>query len=399
MLNFAFKNMLRYKTRSLITLSVVAVTAITSIIAMGFSSGIVELMLKGFVQYQTAHVRAVTPEYLKEIRFRPIYYSISNVSALAEKLRSYPEVKQVVPTFTLFGFASLGGGSTAHPSRGIAIPFADNSYEFSKKLKEGSAAGGVLIGTKFSEKIGTKINSPLMISTTTVEGGINAVKPNLGGLLQFNMKAMDNNMFFLDLPLAQTLLRAPDSASEVYIHLHNESDTKAFTEKLRADFPSLAFQTYYEQIGPMASMIEIERKVTWLITTLIMMLGSLAVVNSLVAGIYDRINEIGMLKAVGFSDKELSNMLVYEGFFYGLIGGTIGFIIGAAVLGYFGYFGLDLTPMLATAELPIEPVLYPIISWQLYLLGYLISILVPALVAFLPSKHIKNITPVDALRA
>ena len=397
---FALKNMLRYKHRAIVTLIVVVLTTITSMIAVGFLNGVFGLMVNGFVKYQTGHIRIVSKAYVENIRFRPLYENIPDITALSEKLRTYPEVDRVVPSIQFFGFVTLGGDSTSIQSRVIAVPFDNNTYGFEAKMKQGSSqAEGIWIGAKFAEKMKVRVNEPIMVFSLTSESGLNAVKTNLSGIYQYNIKNLDSQTIFMDLTLAQRLLKLDDSVTEIYLHLKDERKIDEVVAKLRKDFPDYAVQGYLEQLGAMGPMIVLQKRIMIWFMMVVIILGSLAVVNSLIASIYDRINEIGMLKALGFTHRELTTMLVSEGAIYGVIGTIIGMGLGYLIMIPSLANGVDLTAIVGGSNLPADPIMYPQLLPKDLIFLFVLGIGIPTILAILPSRHIKKITPVDALRS
>ncbi|MGL5721938.1 MAG: ABC transporter permease [Brevinema sp.] len=397
---FAFKNMLRYRNRAIVTLAVVVLTSITSMIAVGFLNGVFDLMISGFVKYQTGHIRIASKAYVENIRFRPIYENIPEVSILAQKLSAYSEVDRVVPSIQFHGFVTLGGDSPSIQSRVLALPFDNNTFGFNAKMKQGTPqSGGIWVGSKFAEKMNANVDEPLMVFTLTSESGLNAVKTNLSGVYQYNIKSLDSQTIFMDLALAQRLLKVEDTATEVYVHLKDERKTDEFVKQLRKDFPDYTVQTYLEQLGGMGPVIVLQKQIMIWFMMVVVVLGSLAVVNSLIASIYDRINEIGMLKALGFTHKELTAMLVSEGAIYGVIGTTIGMILGYLIMIPALTNGVDLTAVVGGSNLPADPIMYPTLLPMDLIMLYIFGIGIPTLLAILPSRHIKKITPVEALRS
>ena len=73
MFKFAIKNILRYRSRSMLTLIVIAFSALASMACVGMMEGVINHMIDGFVKYNTAHIRITTKEFKDKIRFQPMY--------------------------------------------------------------------------------------------------------------------------------------------------------------------------------------------------------------------------------------------------------------------------------------------------------------------------------------
>ncbi|MGL4563563.1 MAG: ABC transporter permease [Brevinema sp.] len=396
MLKFALKNIYRYKLRSLLTLIVIMVSAFTSIFSMGFYQGLVGIFLDGFINYQVGHIKITTPQYLENERFLPVYQNIKNISSLQQELQQISNIKQVVPTYKFYGL--VGVGENTYPVSVIALDLQNNSFNFPSKLKQGIISdNGLLIGEQLQKKIGVSLNQELLVVSTSVEGGLNAIKNSVTGIFSFGMRLLDVQHVFMNLSSAQKLLRSGDATTEIYLFLDNINDVDQMVSFLQQKYPDFAIESYKKQMGAFYSMFEIQKYIMAMFTVFVMFLGSLIIVNSLLASVYERMTEIGMLKAIGFTDTELAKMFFYEGSIYGIIGGLLGFLIGISSIYYLSIVGIDISTILQNTTMPVPPVLYPHLTVDNLVLSLLIVVLTPGLVALIPSKHIKKITPIEAL--
>lgn len=396
MIKFAMKNILRYRSRSILTMIVVAVSAFATVTGVGMMAGIMKHLLNGFIQYETAHIRFTTPEYNKKERFRPIHENISDVDNLKTELLQYSEIQLAIPTFHFNGL--IEAGERVIPIDIISFDLEDNGFNLASKIIQGSLGNkGVLIGSMLKEKLSLLLgNSPLIISTTT-ESSLNAVKIPIIGITHFGISRFDKYTAIIDLETSQKLLRAPNATTEVFITLYNEKKTDEMTKLLQKKYPNYIVESYKTQMGSLYSTMQMEQSVLYWIAVLIMFFGSFVITNSLIANIYERMNEIGMLKALGYTNKELSIMLFYEGIIFGVIGGGLGFIGGYALVYHLSLVGIDFSQGLGDAGIPVETIIYPIMTFSTTILSLIISILIPGFVSLIPARILRNITPIEAL--
>lgn len=397
MFMFTIKNMTRYKLRNALTLFTISFSAIIIVFILVWVSSLMDLMIEGFINYQTGHIKITTEEFYENRRFSPLYAYIPNVSELAAEIRENKEVKTVMPIYNFGGLIGQKDNDTIQV-RAVAIDFTNNTYGLDKKIVFGSSdKGGILMSEKLYKKSGFDQEDKILFVSPTVDGGLNGIKLPVEGLYNFKMKLFDSSTILINLKDAQTLLHSGDSTTELVILLNDENKTDEFSEKLSKKYPNLKIETYKEQLGPLYLFnVVIFKKIFGLFTVLIMGLGSLVIANSLIASIYDRINEIGMLKAIGFLDGELSLMLFYEGLIFGLVGGLIGCGIGFYITSLFTTRGIDLSIMIG--DMPIDSIIYTKIDLSSVVISVCVAVLVPALVTIIPMRHIRRITPVEALK-
>ena len=127
--------------------------------------------------------------------------------------------------------------------------------------------------------------------------------------------------------------------------------------------------------------------------SLALAVATLAIINTLVMAVLERRREIGVMKAIGASDADVKKLFFTEagamGFFGGLLGIVLGFLIGKAINIGTGFY-------LQRHQLPAEPV------WILppWLIGAAIafSIVVSLLAGLYPASRAAQLDPVQTLK-
>lgn len=116
-----------------------------------------------------------------------------------------------------------------------------------------------------------------------------------------------------------------------------------------------------------------------------LVVGSFGVVNTMMASVYERIKDIGIMKAVGASRRQIIKMFLYESAVIGLVGGIFGYVIGT-LLSYV-----------------IGPLIFEDLAVS-YVLQYLpaalgLAILVAAIASVYPAYRASKISVADSLRS
>jgi putative ABC transport system permease protein len=77
-----------------------------------------------------------------------------------------------------------------------------------------------------------------------------------------------------------------------------------------------------------------------------LVVGSFGVVNTMMSSVYERIKDIGIMKAIGASRIQIIQMFLYEAVVIGSVGGVLGYAIGTLlsyVIGPLIFEGLDVS--------------------------------------------------------
>ncbi len=396
MFKLAIKNILRYKSRSFLTALVIVVSALSSVFISAFIEGMISHMIDGYAKYQTGHIRITATEFLEKERFMPLYEYLPEITDMQKTLLQDERIASVVPMVRFGGF--IGQDDESIPVSLIGFDLENNSYGLKDRIVEGKVSQtGIVVGRDLQQRIAVSMGDTPLVVATTIDSALNGTKTPIIASTLFNMSAFDKNTVFMDLQTVQKLLRMEDGATEVFVMIKDQKNLEAIASDLRSIYGDYTIETYKTQMGSLYTTMEIEKHILNFIAAIIMFLGSLVIINSLVASIYERINEIGMLKALGYSDLELTKMLFFEGLAFGLIAGGLGFVLGQVLIVYASRVGFDLSSMMSSVNMPIDAVIYPKMTALNTIITAFIAITIPALVALFPARTLSKITVVEAL--
>jgi putative ABC transport system permease protein len=127
--------------------------------------------------------------------------------------------------------------------------------------------------------------------------------------------------------------------------------------------------------------------------SLALVVASLGIVNTLVMAILERRREIGVLKALGASDKDVRSLFFVEAGAMGSLGGVLGVLIGW-LIGHAINFGTNV--YLKGRNLPAIRV--TAVPWWMVVAAIAFSILVSLAAGLYPASRAARLDPVEALR-
>jgi putative ABC transport system permease protein len=97
---------------------------------------------------------------------------------------------------------------------------------------------------------------------------------------------------------------------------------------LRAGFPQAHAQTAAQYTKELSSKVNKFLLLVYVLLALSVLVSLFGIVNTLVLSIYERTHELGMMRAIGASRRQIRQMIRYESLITGLIGGVLGLVIG-----------------------------------------------------------------------
>jgi putative ABC transport system permease protein len=121
-----------------------------------------------------------------------------------------------------------------------------------------------------------------------------------------------------------------------------------------------------------------------------LIVGAIGVANSMFTSVLEKTKEIGILKALGATNKEVLTLFLIESGLFGLIGGILGVLLGLLVSLSFSGIGLQMMPRNMTSSTLVTP--------SLALASILISTIIGILAGIFPAINASKLRPIEALR-
>lgn len=112
------------------------------------------------------------------------------------------------------------------------------------------------------------------------------------------------------------------------------ADRRAVIERIKRDYGEkyqLFVSTHRELRDAVVEIMEQSFSVNYAVEIVAMVVAIFSVINTLLASILDRTREIGVLRAIGTTRKQLSTMVLAEAGWLGLIGGLLGLVSGTVM--------------------------------------------------------------------
>ena len=147
-----------------------------------------------------------------------------------------------------------------------------------------------------------------------------------------NQEKYDASYIITSIGFARRLFQYTNEVSAVNLRLTPDADEntviKKLKEKLGDDF---RVQNRYEQQADTFRIMEIEKLISYIFLTFILMIACFNVIGSLSMLIIDKKNDVQTLRNLGASDSQIVRIFLFEGRMISFIGAVSGVIIGLAL--------------------------------------------------------------------
>jgi putative ABC transport system permease protein len=321
-LTLVFKNLQRRRTRSLLTITGIAV-GIAAVVAL---SSIAWGFQKSWVQAYTA--RGTDMIVTKVTSRDPLPTPFGE--SIKDELRNLPHVQEV--TGVLSDLVSIEDAPTV-----LVFGWERDTFIWAHlKLVNGrwpadDRESTVVIGTVAAEMMKKSVGDSLHIENDDFR---------ICGIFS-STAFVENGTVIMALPQMQ---RVMDNAGKVNILNFRlvpgttEREAEALRQTIKNRFPGYNAFTGGE-VAQSNMGIQAAKAMSWATSFIALAVGAVGVANTMLMSVFERIHEIGILLAIGWKRSRIVRLIIYESMALSFIGGICG-----TALGYGAVNLLEATP-------------------------------------------------------
>ena len=298
-----------------------------------------------------------------------------------------PQVKTQI--FYISGPIDIGGNLT-----GINPLDEAKFFNMSDYIVKGSAEdlhntdNSILLGIGIAEKMSLSVGDRIQISP--ISGELFSLK--IVGFYQSGIADLDAIQSFTNVKTVQRILgESQDYITDINVKLHDISRALSMSKEIEQQFKLKAIDVNTAN-AQFKTSYTIRNLITYAVSITLLIVAGFGIYNILNMLIYEKMNDIAILKATGFSGKDVQLIFMSQAMIIGVIGGILGLLMGLGLS-----LLIDRLPF-ATEALPtIET--YPINHnpW-FYFIGITFALISTFFAGFLPSRRAKKIDPVTIIR-
>ncbi len=279
----------------------------------------------------------------------------------------------------------------------------DNGGKFSFESPNGGKMGMVL-GDELANRLQVYVGDTLhVLSNGSIKEsaqaevlGFETFVGVVNGIFHTGMYDYDNEFIYVDLETAQKLAALGDAVTGIEIRTTDRWAAPLIAEKLKQviDTNIYNLEDWQRQNKPLFSALNLEKLAMAVIVMLIVLVAAFNIVSVLTMLVQDKTREIGILRAMGLKASSVRRIFLAQGVFIGLVGTTLGLIIGLAVSITVGHYELiKLSP--ETYFIDHLPVRTEPLDVLMIAIG---SMIISLLATLKPSSEAAQLYPLEAIR-
>ncbi len=245
----------------------------------------------------------------------------------------------------------------------------------------------IILGAGLMQILGLHIDDNVFVSV----GEHGATKFKIVGVFRLGIKQLDDSTAYADINDIQKINQTPNQISDFIVRLKKVSLANEIAENW-SHLSDDKILSWDKSNANVLSVFTTQSLIRDFMVIAILLVGCFGIYNVLNAIINQKKQEIAILRALGFTPKEVRNLFSYQGLLIGVMGGIIGII-----LGFVACFLIQYIPFIPN-EIGQYKYLMVSFSPEIYFYAFLLAFVSAIIASILPAKDASRMTPIDIIR-
>jgi len=344
---------------------------------------------------RTNLIKAVTPAHtaVRVSNAKIIQYTIGikNTAAILSLVRQQPAVIAVTPQVNVNVFFRNGGNKLNGTLAGVDVQNENKLYHIADYMTSGNwntlefRPDGIILGEDLARNLSVNMDDNINILTS--DGISHNYK--LIGLFRTNVKQVDQAKAYINISAARQLLSEnQEYITDMQINVQNYEVTAPLVSRIAQVVPYKveSWQTSNQQLEAGSKLRNI---IAMAVSLVILMVAGFGIYNIMNMTINEKIREIAILKAMGFSGGDITQIFLTQAMVIGLVGGIIGLLFGFAVAKAVNHVPFHIAGMTTL------PMTYHLKD---YIMSFLFGLITTLIAGYLPARKASKIDPVEIIR-
>lgn len=316
--------------------------------------------------------------------------TIINPNLVIETILKNKNVTVVTPQVNSAVFYNNGKSQISGMSVGVKPAEANAMYSINSSIVSGdfedlkTNPNGIVIGVGISSKMNLSVGNNLNLTSAK---GVNRTF-KVVGIFRSNVQALDNTKSYINLSSAQQLQKEgalyitdinvnitdPDAAQEIGAQITQVTGYKA--------------ESWQEANNSIVTGTRMRNIVASLVSSLVLLVAGFGIYNILNMTVSQKINDIAILKAMGFRGKDVVRIFVTQALVVGILG-VIGGVLLAVIL------ILVLQNIYVGGDIGYFPIKYDTMQ---FVQGIIFGLIITFFAGYLPARKAAKVDPVEIFR-
>lgn len=340
-LKIAYRNLRRYQRRTLLTSALIALGVVSVLLFVSITGSFKQMMVGQITDSMLGHLQVHRKGYLASIDNLPLNRNLnqSQVSKVTQTLEPIGEIESFSMRIKLGAMFSNFTETTnirlnaVIPEQEVkTVPLLIDRIIQGEKKTTLLDRGQILIPELIAKGMKVNVGDSVVLVANNKDGSVNGMTYTVNGVLE-GISGPGGRDGVIHLDDAKDLLRISGvEVSEIAIRLKNMDSLPKVFSNLKTELESIKgkndqpiFEVHtWESLSPFYNIAQMIDLMTLFIKIMLVAIVLVSIMNVMIMAVYERINEIGTIAAIGTQPGKIMAMFLAEGFLLGVLGTVVG---------------------------------------------------------------------------
>ncbi|MCF8450097.1 MAG: ABC transporter permease [Taibaiella sp.] len=316
---------------------------------------------------------------------------LTNPYGIIEQIRRNPEVANTTPQVT--GNVLYTSGSVELPGNmaGVQIDEEDKMFDVQSNMVSGNlhdlnrVHNSILIGKGIADKLSLHTGDNITVRS----GNGNTLMMRVVGIFSTTVKQIDDTKSYANISAVQSLMGKDRSyVTEIKINLVNYMNASKVARDIET-ITGYKAEDWIKANEQLKAAFKIRAIILNSVIGVLLLVAGFGIYNILNMTIYEKIKEIAILKAQGFSGSSVTSIFLQQAIYIGVMGGIVGLILG-----------FSLTFMVSKIYIGAGTLKYLPMSFYIphYIQALCFGIFTTVAAGYFPARKASKVDPVTIIR-
>jgi lipoprotein-releasing system permease protein len=215
----------------------------------------------------------------------------------------------------------------------------------------------------------------------------------VSGIFHSGLYELDVRLVLMPLAQIQALYNTNDVASEIALKVKDVFQVQPIAKEMQKAFPVLYLRTWMDSNKSLLQAMALEKKVIFLVILFIIVVAMIGIANTLVMIVMEKTMDIGIMRALGASRRQIGLIFLAQGFVIGVVGVLTGSLLGCLTSLYLSFFPVRIPGDVYDLDhLPVQMQAMDFASVAAA------TLLICILASFFPARRALRADPIEILR-
>ena len=407
LVSMAFRNLLRNKRRSIITVVGISMGLALCQTVYNLNLGNYNSMLDKGIRGTSGHVVVQHAQWLDDPE---IEHVVEGSTAIRDRLQTDNPDALVTRRIMAAGLVTSPTNAVSAAILGVdPKPEAELSRAASRMLEgewlKPDDRRGLVLGDTLAKRLGVGVKSRIVVMAPDPDEPTESTSLlfRVRGIYHSGVEVLDNFSVMVSVPSAQPLLRGSDPSHQVAVIYGDDSPSAAGLAQTQGmELGDAVAMSWQDALPDLQAFIKVDTKTNDIFFFMLGFIVILGVINTMLMSVLERVREFGVMMAVGMRPGALAALVLIEGTLLGLASAVLGTVLGTTFSYPLVTSGLDFTEAMGETMM-VEGVAMDAMMFAQYApdrmaLYATVAMVMTIAASAWPAFRVTQMQPIDAIK-